>query len=359
MPESGQKMADFFKKRSFDVLNIILKADIDCIYRKDNLVDWNKALYRLPYIPVAYSNASIDFHLAYQFGQGGQWLDISLILKHDKQLCGVWPLSFSLKDKVFCISSHGLPILPPLLVKNLSEKSRKTVIKKCLELLKVLCTLNNIPQWKSAESFAGQAEKGLSQWHIQAMTKAAKADLRHEIFVDLSLEKELIKASFRKSYKSLISAGQRIWDVGVLANEDPEIWSEFHELYVYVAGRETRSTASWNVHYQAITKGDAFLVYLRNKNNDMVGGGFFNITRDEGVYGVGAYDRTLFDKPLGHVVQYRAIEEMKFRGLCWYKVGAMVYSSESSTQKELSIAHFKKGFATHFFPQYLLKTEIK
>jgi len=71
------------------------------------------------------------------------------------------------------------------------------------------------------------------------------------------------------------------------------------------------------MHLEDIGNQNAFSVYLRDTEGAMIGGGFFNFTRDEGVYSVGAYDRSLFDKPLGHVVQFRAIEELKSRGIRW------------------------------------------
>lgn len=92
----------------------------------------------------------------------------------------------------------------------------------------------------------------------------------------------------------------------------------------------------------------------------MVGGGFFQVTRDEGVYAVAAYDRALFDKPLGHAVQYRAVEEMKNRGIRWYKIGARPYPGDQPppSAKELRIAEFKQGFASHIFPCYRLTSSI-
>ena len=83
----------------------------------------------------------------------------------------------------------------------------------------------------------------------------------------------------------------------------------------------------------------------------MVGGGLFSFTSDEGLYVVGAYDRSLLDKPLGHVVQYRAIEELKKRDVKWCKIGTRPYSSNAPTptDKEISIANFKQGFATWHF----------
>ncbi len=326
-------------------------------FRKDDPLLWDQALQALPYIPVAYSLASIEYQLAYQRGHGGVWQDLSLTLLHDKRPCGVWPLSVSVKDDVVAVTSQGMAVLPPLFVQDMSVKLRKSVTKKCRVFLEKLCKGYKIDQWSSAESFSGTSN-GLSEWHMQFMATGAEAELRHELFVDLSLDVEAIKSYFRKSYKPLISSGTRIWKVGIMDQEDSRVWTDFQRLHLQVSGRVTRSPESWDVHHQAIAHGHAMLVYLRNEQGDMVGGGYFNITRDEGVYGVGAYDRTLFDKPLGHVVQYCAIEEMKARGLSWYKIGLRAYPAQSPTAKELSISEFKQGFATHCFPQFIISCAI-
>ena len=85
-----------------------------------------------------------------------------------------------------------------------------------------------------------------------------------------------------------------------------------------------------------------------------MGGGFFACSRDQGVYNVGAYDRALFSEPLGHVVQFRAIEEMKNRGLRWYKIGLRCYPQEPNVNEKLvSIGEFMQGFSTHLYPQYV------
>jgi FemAB family protein len=119
------------------------------------------------------------------------------------------------------------------------------------------------------------------------------------------------------------------------------------------AGGVTRSNESWEKQLEAIDSRDAFLVYISDRQSGlMVGGGFFHSTRDECYYAVGAYDRSMFDKPLGHVVQYRAMQEMKDRNIKWYKLGDRPYPEAygGERSKEITIADFKQGFATHTFP---------
>ena len=125
-----------------------------------------------------------------------------------------------------------------------------------------------------------------------------------------------------------------------------------------VSGRITRNNLTWDKQYQMIKLGQAFLITLHGtKDGKLVGCGFFQHTKDEGMYAVAAYDRTLFNKPLGHVVQQAAIEHMKTLGLKWYKLGDRLYANNSisASKKEIDISIFKEGFSTNMMPRFELK----
>jgi FemAB family protein len=181
------------------------------------------------------------------------------------------------------------------------------------------------------------------------------------MFVDLSLDLGEIKSRFRKSFKSLITTGYKLWSVGVLNSPRPQVWNQFRALHRSVAGRATRSESSWDLQYRAIIEGDGLLIHLHDTNGNMVGGAFFNTTRDEGYYSVGAYERKLFDKPVGHLAQYHAISEMSRLGMRWYRIGMRPYPETvpTPTAKQMSIADFKQGFSTHLFPAYRIRHQIR
>lgn len=326
--------------------------------RTENPNLWADTLIRCPYIPVVYTNSSINFQYAYQRGHGGNWEDLSVIVYWDNKPTALWPLSFSNKDGKNVISSHGFPVLPPLFTTECPEGSRKRIIKSCLDIADMLARSAGIVSWDSAESF--NDNYGLSCWHSDAMARDATCTIQHEMYLDLRQDIAAIKKNFRKSYKSLITSGMRLWSVCVLDTPDETTWNQFRELHFKVSGRKTRSEDTWAIHLHDIKIERAFLVYLLDRAGQMIGGGFFNFTRDEGLYAVAAYDRALFDKPLGHVVQYRAIEELKKRGVHWYKIGLRPYRSESPTPsgKEISIGEFKQGFASHLFPRFILRHPI-
>jgi FemAB family protein len=339
--------------------NILAAMDLFVVRRTDRQDLWEETFSRLTYKPVAYSNASIDYQLAYQCGHGGDWQDISLVIHWDNKPVALWPLSFSIKDGQSQLTSHGAPVLPPIFVADCPLTSRKNIIKSCLGIANAVAAAAKLSTWESCESFVESV--GMSEWHVQSMARHAACALRHELYQDLRPDIAEIKRTFRKSYKALIVSGTRLWTVGVLdAHGDEGTWQEFRDLHLKVSGRVTRSDETWLMQHRDIERQTAFLVWLRNASNEMVGGGLFNFTGDEGVYAVGAYDRTLFDKPLGHVVQYRAIEELKKRGVRWYKIGARPYRSETPppTDKDIAIGEFKQGFASHVFPCFHLTHRV-
>lgn len=352
---SGTAMELLALKVSERITSLVASSGLKAVLREDNPNVWDETLRTLAYAPVLYSRASMDYQLAYRRSDGGEWLDCSLILYHDNRACAIWPLSLSIHGAAASLTSHGHPVMPPLFVKDFPDTARKTLVKAALNFSNRLSSVHAISRWESAESYTGDSRFGLSDWHKQLMSRGAAVAVRHELFVDLSLELAAIKSCFRKSYKSLITSGARLWRVEVMARANPPIWSQFQELHAQVAGRITRSAESWERQHQAIADGSAFLVALHRGDGALVGGGFFQITRDEGLYAVGAYDRSLFDKPLGHVVQYRAIEEMKRLGLRSYKIGRRPYPTElpKPTQKEIAIGEFMAGLATHHLPQFV------
>jgi FemAB family protein len=343
-----------------NILTALSECGLTARLRSQASLLWRDVAGRLNYLPVDYSLAMIDYQLAYWSGSGCPAVDISLVLMHDNRPCGIWPLSAtSNPDGQLRIGSNGGPVMPPLFIYGLARKSIKSVTAGCLAFLERIGALFSQTDVQMVEAYVGG--DGMSEWHDRLMQFGAQPELRHDMFLDLSPAMPEIKSAFRKSYKALITSGGSLWKVGLASSGNLSLWEEFRLLHMAVAGRATRSLESWRLQHEAITSGDAFFVYLRDVQGRMVGGGLFHVTVHEGLYAIGAYDRSLFGKPLGHVVQYHAIEEMKRRGVRWYKLGVRCYSSEKPepSEKEVSISNFKQGFSSHLFPRYLLHHNLK
>ena len=328
---------------------------LDVMYRCDDKLLYASAYSHLSYQPVSYLSSAIDYQLAYQRGHGGDWEDISCILRQDNKDIAIWPLTISSCNGVAALNSQGQPVCPPIFAAECSANTKKKYTLKCFQIANEIAIKLGIDEWQSMSSCA--ESNGVSEWQIQAMSQGARCVVRHDLYVDLSLSLSDIKSRFRKSYRSLVTSGDRLWKVEILrAPGSITIWQEFRELHAEVAGRITRSLESWQIQHEAIQADEGFLVVLRDSENRMVGAGYFVHSTDEASYAVGAYDRNLFDKPLGHVVQFHAIQELQRRGCRWYRIGNRSFTGDfpSPSQKELSISYFKQGFCTHVYPVFLL-----
>lgn len=344
---------------SQQLINWIGASELKCSLRVTNLSLWESIWQSLDYQANAYSVDMIDYQHAYYIGAGWELVDASLILLNDGKPCGLLPLTYKAGLEP-SLTSLGSPILAPIFLPNITKR---TIKKICAGLLSFFYTahldlaIKHMLLEQAPNLALGYVGGGLSEWHQLQMSTGASVSLQHDLYVDLLMPIDQIWASFRKSYRPLINSGTKIWQIYIMntSSLNQAKWTEFRLLHQEVAGRVTRSIESWNKQFQMIVNSKAFFVYLQDPSSHrMVGGGFFQYTKHECLYAVGAYDRTIFDKPLGHVVQYIAINEMRKLALSWYKIGRRFYKQDSPipTSKELAISEFKQGFSTHSFIKY-------
>lgn len=294
---------------------------------------WASVLADSEYVPVEYTRSLVDYYTAY-YGLES----LSRVLCFDGRPVGVWPLGLCERDGQVEVTSNGAAVLPPLLVEGLPERVHKRLVAECMREVEELCAKHNNMWWQAREIVTD----GLSLWHRRMMEHGASAELTHELFCDLSWSEDELHANIRKSYRSLIQQGQK----GYIATLGEDI-TPLQELHREVAGKATRADDTWLAQQAAVDADEAFLVYLHDKHDKLVGGALFHTSRDEVLYAVGVYDRELKRQPLGHVVQWYAIQEMRRREALLYRLGARPYVAKD---KDLSIAHFKEGWATHVFP---------
>ena len=331
---------------------------IEIFCRIENPSLWHQYYDSLSRHCLEVSCAEIDYQIEYGHSHNQTFDDLSSVLMLNGQAVALWPLSVCTTAGHCELTSFGGYLLSPSFLRGVSQslqtKISKTCYKVCIDLAIVL------GQEKIVSKYFDPSSPRLSPWHVYALQTGATCTVRHEALIDLSHSIQEIKASFRKSYKSLINRSEKIWHSYVVSNADLcEEWAKFKALHINVSGRQTRSDRSWMLQKEAVLNNESFLVVVYRRNDssrDLIGAGLFTSTRSEGSYSVGAYDRSYFDQPVSHIVQLRAIEELKKRGCNWYYIGRCHFSGDSPTpdQKLLSISLFKTGFANHFSCSYEL-----
>ena len=286
---------------------------------------------------------TVQYYVAY-FSQNKS-INLSLVLYNNKQPVGVMPLmTHQDESNQWVLSSNGVEIVEPIFVPTLARKVRKRLESQLVELVDTLSDRLSIKRNQFVNMEYGQ----MSGWYLMWAERANKAFSTHHLLVDLSLSLEEIRLKFRKSFKPLINKALREWKVEVHEEISKEMFDKFRLLHKEVSGYSTRPIESWNEQKKQVDLSESFLVTVFNNQDQMVGAGLFTHSSYQGLYCVGAYKRELFDKPLGHAVQMKAIETFRRRGVCWYEIGQkhLKIDRASATDKELSISHFKEGFST-------------
>ncbi len=307
-----------------------------------DLSDWNEVVEKSSDVSVYYVKSLVDYYAAYYNG-----VNLSFIIYDDKKPTAVFPIFMFKEDNNFSFTVNGDGLIGPLFVNNSPKRLRKRVEMQIADIIFFLTEHFNTKKLKFFES-----SNTLSSWYLLWLKKANKDYLSYQLAINLEKTLEEIRLSFRKSYKPLVNKALREWDVDVCSKRDMHVFEEFKLLHKEVSGRQTRNDLSWDIQKKQIQNGEALLITVRN-NQSLIGGGFFNYSKDEAMYSVGAYNRDLFDKPIGHAVQMKAIEKLKELGCKKYNIGEKTtnLSGRELSEKEKSITHFKEGFAGYIYSQ--------
>jgi FemAB family protein len=263
----------------------------------------------------------------------------------------VWILTINKISNQIVLGTPSLPIYPPMLREGLSVKQAKKITEFCLEIGNFIASISNLNYWQSTEYM--ELNSGLSMWYSHSKMRATQSQMDTYLFVNLSLGEDTLWTRIRNSNRTKINAGLKRWNHEIYLGIDDQKWSEFRLLHHEVAGRVTRSIETWEIQLAMIREDKAFAIFLRNDINELVGGILISHTDVDSLYVTGVYLRTIGDPTLGHLAQWLGIQELIRRNVSWYNLGPRPYPSLESVvdDKELSIANFKDGYATHLVPK--------
>ena len=318
-----------------------------------SFMQWNEVLNEVDDdYTVYYLIDTVHYYMAYYCNSA---INLSLVLYENKKAIAVFPLFAYKNSDGWILSSNGVFIFEPLFITNITVNKRKRLEKKIMDMIIKLSKQLDI----KTNKFSTQFNK-ISSWYLLWLEVANNEFVNHHLVVNLDSSIEFIKSNFRKRYKPLITKAIREWNISICTDNIYNVFEDFRVLHREVSGRVTRSLDTWEIQLRQIINNEAFLVTVRDANGNLVGGGLFTFTRKIGVYSVGVYRRELFHMPIGHGVQFKAIEHLKALGCKWYEIGQRQYLIDMypPTEKELSISHFKEGFATNYFVRPFLMVKI-
>ena len=301
---------------------------------------------------VFYDEKYIDFRFECISGNGLDCKDFSFGIELNGELIAIVPLFFNENNEGGSLNFFEGTILPPLLVSSISDKLKKEVCNLIIQKISGFSKEYRLYPPLFFDQMGPSV--GLDIWHKILLDNQYQPHLTRELFTSLDLSYSEIKSHYRKSYKSLISKGNKLFTPFKMTHPDKSVWNAFKELHFKAAGRKTRSELSWEMLYDCIKSEKADFYFSKSKSDEMVGGSLILKNKYEAFYAVAAYDRELFHLPIGHQLQDFIIKDLLNSSLSWYRVGRyyLPYDFDNPTEKEVQIAQFKSGFSTHLISTY-------
>jgi hypothetical protein len=179
-----------------------------------------------------------------------------------------------------------------------------------------------------------------------ALNRGGAISLQLNGWVDLAAGEAALRRELRKSFRSLINWGRANMVLSYVnaANPDPAAFATLREFHAKVAGRTTRSQASWDAMFAWVASGGGELVLAHLPDGELVAATLVVDGKAEAYYATGVYDRERFDKPMAHWPLWNAIERARARGLRRFDLGIIPLPGAASAKEE-AIGYFKRGFA--------------
>jgi len=306
-------------------------------YLKDDVNGWHQVVDENLRASSEYLINTIEYHLAYLENAN----NCSLVIYDKQQPIAVWPLNLNNVGETQVLQSNCKPIMPPIFSPSVSKKQIKKIYQQCLSLLKAYAQLN------ANQFVVCYSPSNDILWQRTLTPSIQSVDYVQYLLADLSKPLDDIKSDFRKSYRSLINKGLKLWHCDIHHEMSDKLLEEFRQFHIRTAGKETRSITTWQFQQKMVNSNEAFYITLRDQAEKIVGAALFNLSPKQASYSVGVYDRSLFEQPIGHAVQWRAIEHMKSMGVAQYFLGNRhhLFENSKTNDKESAIGFFKEGFS--------------
>jgi hypothetical protein len=230
-------------------------------------------------------------------------------------------------------SNFGLPIIS--LEHEISPPLKKIIVKEILKRI----------DFNSLISYNQFNLEKLDIFSELLINNSKTPKISIESNVDLLLDYNIIRQSFRKSYKSLISKFTKKIELKIYNSDNInlKVYAEFKNLHFKEAGRITRSEKTWEIHFDMIKNGSAVLI-CAELNEELIGAALFIHSSYSAYYGVSASNiESKKNIPITHLIIDKAIHYFKDLGMLKLILGK--YEPNSKDEKLRGISGFKSAFS--------------
>lgn len=200
----------------------------------------------------------------------------------------------------------------------------------------------------------------LSALSLWALGSGAAHSVQFSQVIDLTRDDAWLWSDLTKSCRWGVNWGRK--NMTVKVTRDPQSLEELRRLHLAAAGFPTRPAETWVIQERQVSDGEAFVV-TATLQGTVVSAALFICSKYDCLYGVSASDRSLFEKPIGHVVLWEAVRHARERGCLRFTTGLQVWQHNLPqvapvTPKEANIAKFKRSFGGRTIPEMVIDLAV-
>jgi hypothetical protein len=318
---------------------------MDIVTRENKLFwgYWKYLIDTVHYQHPAYSSVGLEFYKEYFFSDMTVKDESFIVVNNGVAIIGI-VLSVHAENNLIRMSGFGRGI-------NYMEnsngncegiKSARKIFKKNFESIVKSNHVNTLfmTDYTSVDGT-------LSLLARLFLDRGGVAQTNYLQLIDLAKPTELIHSDLSKSCRNSVNWGRNNLDISYIdaSSITKNNVEDLRQLHIHEAGRETRSKKSWELMYDMINENVAFILEGR-LDGSLVTSSLFYYNKPVCLYAVSASTRALFDKPIGHIVLWEAINQAKKLGCKYFDFGGLSYNSseEVVSKKQIDINRYKKNF---------------
>lgn len=175
--------------------------------------------------------------------------------------------------------------------------------------------------------------------------------------IDLNKSEDELWKDLRRNHQRNIKKGNMFKTIIFTAeNTTKDIFAAYKNMHHRAAGRQTRPDETFDLMYEWLARGLAFLVVVEFENK-FIGFEYYSVYKNN-VYGFSAANDPDCERdfPIRHLLEWEAILWMKEQKFDFYEIGLQQFGIlpyNFPDQKQLNISHFKKGFGGFTVPWFM------
>ncbi len=282
----------------------------------------------------------------------------SFIVLNNNEILAICPLILEKNNNVneFSYGSECGPL--PVFKNSLTAKTQKKIEKFVFKHIDDLAKKNSVKRMRFRFSILNKSfiETGKQKYNYLMKFNYIDNSI-NTLVIDLNKSERELRNNVRHGHDSAIDQSSKILKKEIFSQKNItlKLFEKYIDLHFKASSRSTRPRTTFDIMFDLIKQGKAFLVGAK-KDGEFIGFSYFFLYKNNVYYGSSCNDPCVENISIAHFIQWKAICYMKSIKCMYYEIGWQNYSntlSDFPSAKEINIGKFKRGFGGLTFPLFM------